>query len=1290
MAVFGWFMCYTSAIVTNLLSPYMRRFVSGIGLKTSSMFLGLALGVLGLLSIGGQASAANLGDVIISEFNPRPSVGSEWIELMGTVSSTFDFSSGTHWIIECTRMDPTPTTTITLSGTLPDHGILVFTDTGKLNDAGGILTLKDEAGNAIYVMSYGDTDPPGAEPHVALPPADGTAYFDLNSSSWSTSATPLTYGWFNGPPAPSIAFIVAQINAAGITTNLGSVTNPSAASSVYFSTSTGRITYGSTLNFSDYSTKVLLQDLGAKMDFGNAFVGFDAQTSEQLRNMGATIDMYGMTGLGFLSQPYIQVATDLGTIIPSTSSTYPALTGLSFGGGTFSFNASHFTQFGAYKVLNQTTGQGYNTIAAAVGAAGIGNSIAVSAGTYNEDVTVATSVTLTGSGSPSVTKLTFATSTVTVSGLSATTTAVSSTGRIVDAVAAVATGGTIILANANFAETVTLNKAMTVTGQGAGMTTTTKFVLTANPITISGIDVPTLDVSGSGRIGDAAAAIGASGTINVAAGTYAENVTIGRNVAINGTGNPTVNKFTLNSQPIYCSGITANTVDVGSGGKIADGVACVTGSGTLNVLGTQNYGESVTVNKVLTITGPGAGTATTTKLTFTLNPITVSGLDVPTIDVSGSGLIVNAISAVKTGGTVNVSAGSHSESVSINKSVSLVGSGSTVSSFNLSISPISILGVSSSQVNVASGGKVQDALNLVNTNGIVRLAAGTYTENLTISKVVDLGGGGNHPVIAAADANNHTITVAANGVTISDITAQGATGVGKAAVYISGFGSLDFTSGSVRNSDYGIYALNSNGNYFRYSNAVNNANTGLYFNNAVSGTITMSTLGSNGYGAFVTGGSSGLRFYENTIQGNSNGMRCVTTTSADRNWWGDATGPNNTTSNPGGLGDDVTDLVVYRPFYTDSGRTTLSVETVDAANIGTLITSGVFQIPSGTPSTSTPSVTVLEQVTINAGGNQIIIPAGTVITKDGGGNFDATQLAAAAVTASLASGLAGSTVDGVVQWGIPGLGLQFSPAITVRIDVGTGLNGNSLNIQRSSSLATGWTTDGLGSTTCSVTSGICSFTTTKASYFGSSHTPSSSGGGSSGGGGVGGSTYIAYTPVYQTYSKDADRAKNVQNLVNIGVEIHALVKLQDDGDKTTQEDTAVYYIGTDGRRHAFPNDKVFFTWYLDFSGVKVLGADKLASIPLGANVHYKPGVRMVKFTTDPKVYVVSLGGQLRWIQTEALAKALYGDGWNARIDDLSDAFYVNYSFGAPIAAAADFSVSAQSAGADKISTDLGL
>lgn len=124
---------------------------------------------------------------------------------------------------------------------------------------------------------------------------------------------------------------------------------------------------------------------------------------------------------------------------------------------------------------------------------------------------------------------------------------------------------------------------------------------------------------------------------------------------------------------------------------------------------------------------------------------------------------------------------------------------------------------------------------------------------------------------------------------------------------------------------------------------------------------------------------------------------------------------------------------------------------------------------------------------------------------------------------------------------------------------------------------------------------------------------------------------------------------------------------------------AVYYIGADGKRHAFPNSKVFFTWYADFDSVKAVTSERLGAYMLGANVTYRPGVRMVKFTTDNKVYAVARGGILRWVATEELATSLYGSSWNTKIDDIPDTFYTNYTFGTEIGTANEFNPTSESA-----------
>src|SRR3989338_7668902 len=113
-----------------------------------------------------------------------------------------------------------------------------------------------------------------------------------------------------------------------------------------------------------------------------------------------------------------------------------------------------------------------------------------------------------------------------------------------------------------------------------------------------------------------------------------------------------------------------------------------------------------------------------------------------------------------------------------------------------------------------------------------------------------------------------------------------------------------------------------------------------------------------------------------------------------------------------------------------------------------------------------------------------------------------------------------------------------------------------------------------------------------------------------------------------------------------------LVKLADDGNPATTADSAVYYHGADGKRYVFPNSQTYFTWYADFSTVKIVTATEMAAMQIGGNVTYRSGTRLVKITSDPNVYAVEPGGKLRWVQTEEVARALYGDLWNKRIDDI--------------------------------------
>jgi hypothetical protein len=151
-------------------------------------------------------------------------------------------------------------------------------------------------------------------------------------------------------------------------------------------------------------------------------------------------------------------------------------------------------------------------------------------------------------------------------------------------------------------------------------------------------------------------------------------------------------------------------------------------------------------------------------------------------------------------------------------------------------------------------------------------------------------------------------------------------------------------------------------------------------------------------------------------------------------------------------------------------------------------------------------------------------------------------------------------------------------------------------------------------------------------------------------------------------------------------EVHSLQA----GDLIKASQPAVYYYGSDGKRYVFPNEKTYKTWYSDFSGVITITDAELAAVPIGGNVTYRPGVKMVKITTDPKVYAVDAGGTLRWVQTEAIATSLYGANWNQMIEDVPDPFFVNYTVGAEITDAAQFDSAGATAGSTSINEDKGL
>lgn len=128
-----------------------------------------------------------------------------------------------------------------------------------------------------------------------------------------------------------------------------------------------------------------------------------------------------------------------------------------------------------------------------------------------------------------------------------------------------------------------------------------------------------------------------------------------------------------------------------------------------------------------------------------------------------------------------------------------------------------------------------------------------------------------------------------------------------------------------------------------------------------------------------------------------------------------------------------------------------------------------------------------------------------------------------------------------------------------------------------------------------------------------------------------------------------------------------LVKLPDDGDPSTQYDTAVYAIDSDdGKRRPFFNETIYFSWFTDFSRVEVISAQEMATLPLGKPMWMHQGTWLVKVQSTNDVYAVERGGVLRRIPSELAAAYFYGPDWRERVRDISPTDWPHYTVGADV------------------------
>ena len=119
---------------------------------------------------------------------------------------------------------------------------------------------------------------------------------------------------------------------------------------------------------------------------------------------------------------------------------------------------------------------------------------------------------------------------------------------------------------------------------------------------------------------------------------------------------------------------------------------------------------------------------------------------------------------------------------------------------------------------------------------------------------------------------------------------------------------------------------------------------------------------------------------------------------------------------------------------------------------------------------------------------------------------------------------------------------------------------------------------------------------------------------------------------------------------------------------------AVYYVDASNVRHSFSDQRVYNTWYKDFSTVKVVSTDEMLSYTTGSSVVARPGARLAQYVTvlgdgtwstlnTPDVFAVGPNGQLHKIDSAATAVAMYGANWETQILPIPEYLGGNYTMG---------------------------
>ncbi|MEI7741761.1 MAG: right-handed parallel beta-helix repeat-containing protein, partial [bacterium] len=224
-----------------------------------------------------------------------------------------------------------------------------------------------------------------------------------------------------------------------------------------------------------------------------------------------------------------------------------------------------------------------------------------------------------------------------------------------------------------------------------------------------------------------------------------------------------------------------------------------------------------------------------------------------------------------------------------------------------------------------------------------------------------------------------------------------------------------------------------------------NSCQGIHIGSGVSGmSITGNAITDNGNDCMRTGietySIDRIAIHLNTISGNDHGMSNFGGTALDAtgNYWGASNGPYNATSNSDGAGDTIGDDISFFPYYTDSDKTVLSdsspVKITDldpvefaASEDDTELSLDVNSLLEGL-SGAIPEIHM--NVATSVGDVDVQIPTGTTVTGDEGWTG---EIHAPTVKSNSSVSIPDATVQRVIEIGFDNILITFDKGVRILI-----------------------------------------------------------------------------------------------------------------------------------------------------------------------------------------------------------------------------------------------------------------